>query len=123
MAQRRIIPEATYTVGTYGPYELQALPGNSTGFALTFTRVNWPAGNVLRIVTEWSRNNRDTWLPIRETTFVGGTLLRRDGQPVVTCGLTQTWPDALGETLRGTDIRITAYVLADLTTAITLEAI
>ena len=126
----RTVPEATYPPGTYGPVELTTLPGSSEGFRITFTRVAWGGTTsdlALTVVTEWSRDNGASWQEIRRTTFPGGVVLGRDGQPVTTCGLSQTWPGEAGPNgrvkLRGSDVRVTAIVAQTLTTAITLEAI
>lgn len=128
MAQTITIPSTLYQPGTYGPFELRQLPGNAVGFRVTFTREAWPEGNVLRVITEWSRNNRASWEPIRDTTFAGGIAIGRDGQPVLTSSITQYWPgenDGTGrrQILRGSDVRITASVAAALQTAVTIEAL
>lgn len=127
MAQRIDVPEQTYPPGTYGPVELRTLPGNAEGFKITFTRVAWPVGHCLTVVTEWSRDNGATWEEIRRTTFSGGDLIGRDGLPKLTSSLSQTWPGEAGPNgrvaLKGSDVRVTALVAQTLTTAITVEAI
>lgn len=129
MAQTITIPSTFYPPGTHGPFELRQLPGNADGFQITLTRENWPVGaDVVRLITEWSRDNRSSWQPIRDTTFDGGITIGRDGRPVLTSGITQYWPgenDGTGarRKLRGSDVRITAIVAQALWTAVTIEAI
>jgi len=113
------VPSNTYAPGTYGPFTLSNIPGNSPGFTLVFDNANnWSAGDCLMINIEISQDNGATFKPWISVTFQGQMI-----KPAVVSG---EWPgvnDGSGgrRILQQTDVRATAIVLQTITTAITLS--
>lgn len=114
------VSERQYTPGTYGPFSLTSGQGKTIA-RVTFTRtagnlgvaVVWPEGLCLRFVLE-SRVQGNTWAWLAEATaHGGGSPIDRAGNPSVT-SLTFAKPD-------GVDVRVTAFVLQTITTAVVLE--
>ena len=127
MAQSRTIPPTLYNPGTY-EVELNALPGNSIGAEIIFTRPpDMPEGALAQIDVYMSRDNRTTWQHIMGGQLSGGILLNKDGTTATTSKLLFTFPGEAGPNgrvmLKGDDIKIVAVVHQTFTTGITLNSI
>lgn len=120
------LSERAYPVGQR-VFSIDTIPANSTGFKLSFTRVNWPEGPCLSLLVEIAPDgvNFVQWL---NATVRGGVILDRNGAPLVASSVSGSWPghqDANGARVvdRQTDVRLTAQVLQPLTSAVTLSAV
>jgi len=127
MAQSKTLPPTEYTPGFY-EVELNALPGNSIGAEIIFTRpADMPAGQLALITVYMSRDNGVTWNELMSSTLGGGVTYKKDGTVATTSMMMFTWPGEAGPNgrvmLKGDDIKITAQVYQTFTTGITLNSI
>ena len=80
MGRRVVLASQIYEAGTTKEIFLDDFPGNFNVFIVTLTRENWPgqpSDDVITLTMKWNDGTG------KIVTLPGGTVLGRDGQPVL----------------------------------------
>lgn len=113
------VSSRVYAAGTRS-VELPNLTSDDNGINISLTREAWTdtGGIVLTIQVEGSDNGVDRY-DMAATSFVGGVMLNRQGQPQLTCGISVYWPE---KNIGGVFVpQRPANVYATLTNAVSLR--